>query len=189
MKIPSFTLGAIVVFACSTTAFAQTYNPGGRYPDPGPATMSDYSFSKRVCTSPWLTIALDDVYGPANWGDGLCATALYNGGLNGSYGTLVKAVYMYKSNSEANGFRIKRVASDPNMFVLFVSGQAVARLTSVSLSFQTSQPKTGQPSVDGGTIPGSLGAQYMPLPLATVGASKNLSKSKNIQIGSYFISY
>ena len=155
MNIPRFTLGAIVAFAlCTTTAFAQTYKPTGRHPNPDQAVVSDYSFSKRVCTSPWLTIALDEVYGPTNWGDGLCATALYNGGLNGSYGALVDAVYTYKMNSLANGFRIKRVAKDPNMFVLFVSGQAVARLTSVSLSFQSSQPKTAQPTVATGHNPG-----------------------------------
>jgi hypothetical protein len=94
----------IALALASTLAFAgaaaaQSYNPRGNYANPDVNTTAAYK-RKGPCNDPWVTIALDNVYGRAE--PSKCNVALYNNGHWSDFNQLMHAVAKRKNSDQAS---------------------------------------------------------------------------------------
>ena len=84
-------LGVACAVSLGSPAIAQSYTRGFTYPNPD-GDMS--KFRDKPCRDPWVTIAVQIVYGTAN--AARCVTQQYNKGQWSSFNQLVHAVADYK---------------------------------------------------------------------------------------------
>jgi hypothetical protein len=114
-------LAAVTVFAAP--AVAQSYSAGTRYPNPDAETAA--ARQRGPCNDPWVTIALERVYGRAD--PALCAPALYRGGSWGSFNDLIHAVAATRNATPAGWLRVVPVrGASYNMIGVFNGGTLVA---------------------------------------------------------------
>ena len=96
MKRLAFLFTAAVCIAGAGPAAAQSYSAKSTYPNPD-GNMA--LFRNNPCQDPWVTIAVQIVYGTAN--AARCPIHLYNNGRWNSFNQLVHAVAAYKKKMSA----------------------------------------------------------------------------------------
>lgn len=89
----AFAAAALIVLAGPVAA--QTYSASANYANPDATTTASYR-TRGPCNDPWVTIALERVYGRAD--ASYCATILYNGGRWNDFNQLVHAVAATRSS-------------------------------------------------------------------------------------------
>lgn len=117
-------LGLVALCAAvATPAAAQSYSRNSHYPNPD----GDLSSKRgRPCADPWVTTALEMVYGP-RVSAGMCAIQLYNGGRWSSFNELVHAVAATRGDLSRLGYEVKVAQSGGGLRpVLTQSGRLVA---------------------------------------------------------------
>lgn len=121
-------LGVVLAIAATghaAPAAAQSYSPGMRYPNPD----GDMNAIRRrgPCNDPWVTVALEIVYGRAD--PALCAVGLYRGGSWDSFNDLVHGVAATRNALSRSGATLRVVSvvrASYNMIGVFQGGSLVA---------------------------------------------------------------
>jgi hypothetical protein len=88
MRMVALSLAGACFVAAAAPAGARYYNSTGNYANPD-GTMTQQARG-RVCSDPWVTLALESVYGSAD--PAKCSIDLYNRGQWRDYNELVHAV-------------------------------------------------------------------------------------------------
>jgi hypothetical protein len=132
---------SIVLLACAASfgltgqAQAQHYRAGSTYANPDQTTTNVWR-QKGPCSDPWVSIALEAVYGRAeSW---RCNVKLYNNGNWRDYNELVQAVAKVKNYPTIDMSRVKAVQIDADTINLSSNngvaiGQVKAGQITVSL--------------------------------------------------------